>query len=181
MLQFIRVKGIFFVFLLALAGVWVLGRGGAGILVIGPAAETSSPSSSAPLAIEAQVPVIAGPSVTIGETVIAVELATTTEAVQKGLSGRASLGLQSGMLFVFSKPDIYRFWMPDMRFPIDIIWINGGRVVDISENVSNEFDPSAPRFYAPIKPVRYVLEVNAGFAADNDIQIGDPVVFNLGL
>ncbi|MDP3965468.1 MAG: DUF192 domain-containing protein [bacterium] len=179
MLQFIKVKGIFFIFLLALAGVWVLGRGGVGTLVIGPASQISPPSSSASLAIEPQAPAIVGPSVTIGQTVIAVELATTTEAVQKGLSGRASLGSQSGMLFIFSKPDIYRFWMPDMHFPLDIIWVNDGTVVDISENVSNEFDPRAPRFYAPSKPVRYVLEVNAGFAADKNIQIGDPVVFSL--
>lgn len=119
-----------------------------------------------------------GPRVTIDGIEVSVELATTSAAVQKGLSGRASLASRSGMLFIFSKPDIYRFWMPDMRFPLDIMWIEDGRVVDISANVSNEFDPRKPKFYSPRTPVRYVLEVNAGFAKQHAIEIGDPVLFS---
>lgn len=161
--------GVIFV---ASAGILLLGGNSASTLSAPVARTNPSPSP----AINA--PVSAGiPSVMIGQTVVPVELATTTGAVEKGLSGRASLDAQSGMLFIFLKPFIYHFWMPDMRFPLDIIWINNGKVVDISENVSNEFDPVNPRFYAPSKPVRYVLEVNAGFAARTHIQIGDEVSF----
>ncbi|MDZ4285370.1 MAG: DUF192 domain-containing protein, partial [Candidatus Sungbacteria bacterium] len=56
------------------------------------------------------------PSVEIDGTTIAVELATTSAAVAKGLSGRASLEQDRGMLFIFSRPDRYRFWMPNMHF-----------------------------------------------------------------
>lgn len=129
--------------------------------------------------IEAEDELSAGPNVQIGDAVIAVELATSSAAAQKGLSGRESLGAESGMLFAFSKPDIYRFWMPNMHFPIDIIWLNShNKVIDIDENVSNEFDPANPVFYTPDSPAQYVLEVNAGFSKSRGINIGDAAIFN---
>lgn len=118
----------------------------------------------------------ATPSVSISGTRIRVDVATTTLAVRKGLSGRTRLEEDEGMLFIFPVPDIYRFWMPDMNFPIDIIWIHDGAVADISRNVSNEFDSANPRFYSPRSKVEQVLEVNAGFAAKHGISVGDPVV-----
>jgi len=118
------------------------------------------------------------PSVQIDETKILVEVATSTVAIQRGLSGRTSLDAGRGMIFVFSKPDKYRFWMPDMHFPLDIIWINSGQVVGITKNASNEFDPANPVFYTPPKPAQYVLEVNAGFVENRNINIGDEVVLN---
>lgn len=116
------------------------------------------------------------PSVEIDGTTVPVLLATSSAAVRKGLSGRASLEADQGMLFLFLKADRYRFWMPDMHFPIDIIWIENGRVVDIDENVSNDFDPANPVFFSPPSPVRYVLEVNAGFSKRQGIDIGDAVM-----
>lgn len=117
-------------------------------------------------------------SVTINKLEIPVEVMRTEADVQKGLSGRANLDYKSGMLFIFSKEDYYHFWMPDMHFPIDIIWINNNKIVDISHNVSNEFDPKNPKFYLPTKKANYVLEVNAGFSKKNNIKIGDNIVLN---
>lgn len=137
-----------------------------------------SASSSSPKAetIAAKIP-----QVKIRSAVIPVELAQTAAEIQKGLSGRISLEKNKGMLFIFPKPAIYQFWMPNMRFPIDIIWIHEGKIVDISAKVSNDFDPAKPRFYTSSKPVRYVLEVNAEFAARNGMKIGDAVIFqNIG-
>ena len=113
------------------------------------------------------------PYVQIGETQILVELATSTAAVQKGLSGRTSLASDHGMFFVFEKPNRYRFWMPDMHFPIDIIWIMNNKVVDIEHDISQEFDPKNPHIYIPSEPVQHILEVNAGFAKKHHIRIGD--------
>ena len=121
---------------------------------------------------------ISTPYVQIDELKIPVEIATSTPAIQKGLSGRTSLDPNDGMIFIFSKPDKYRFWMPDMHFPLDIIWIDNGEIVGITKNASNEFDPANPVFYTPPEPAQYVLEVNAGFSEDNDINIGDGVVLN---
>lgn len=116
------------------------------------------------------------PIVKINDLEIPVDLATTSEAVQKGLSGRSSLDQDKGMLFIFDKPSYYRFWMPDMNFPIDIIWIERNQVVGIEENISNNFNSVNPVFYTPPEPVSRVLEVNAGFVSRNEIKIGDPVI-----
>mgnify|MGYP001617426499 FL=1 len=118
------------------------------------------------------------PRMRIGRIEIPVEVVKTSAEIQKGLSGRKYLDLESGLLFIFAKPDLYRFWMPDMHFPIDIIWINDKKVVGIEENVSNEFNPAHPKFYTPPQPVQHVLEVNAQFAKNKKIRIGDPVIFN---
>ena len=112
----------------------------------------------------------------VGGAKIFVEVATSTAAIQTGLSGRTSLDADRGMIFVFPKPDKYRFWMPDMNFPVDIIWINGDKVIGITKIASNEFDSTNPVFYAPSNPARYVLEVNAGFIENRNINIGDEVV-----
>jgi hypothetical protein len=113
--------------------------------------------------------------VKISSVEIPVELARTQAELEQGLSGRPSLEADKGMLFVFSRPGTYSFWMPDMHFPIDIIWINNDKVVDISADVSNEFDAEDPVFYRPSEPAQYVLEVNAGYAAEKEIKIGDEV------
>lgn len=117
------------------------------------------------------------PAVIINDVVIPVEIAEGMRAVQKGLSGRPSLNAENGMLFLFSSPARYRFWMPDMRFPIDIIWINNETVVDISHDVPNNFNLLNPHFYRPKEPARYVLEVNAGFARKKGIEIGSAALF----
>ncbi|MDP3764034.1 MAG: DUF192 domain-containing protein [bacterium] len=118
------------------------------------------------------------PYVQINDTKISVEIVETPAEVQKGLSGRTSLDASNGMLFIFSKADYYNFWMPDMYFPIDIIWINNNQIVDISHNVSNKFDPANPKFYLPIKKANYILEVNAGFSKKNNIKIGNTIFLN---
>lgn len=114
-------------------------------------------------------------TVQIGPAKITAEIAQNETAVQKGLSGRKYLNPDRGMLFIFAQPDFYRFWMPDMNFPIDIIWIHNERVAAINENVSNKFNPARPVFYTPPLPVKYVLEVNANFAKNKNIRVGDRV------
>ncbi len=120
-----------------------------------------------------QPPTYDGSLVRINDISIPVELATSTEAVTKGLSGRPALDENEGMLFVFDLPYRYRFWMPDMNFPLDIIWLENGQIADITENATEDFDPLAPVFYQPNVPVRYVLEVNAGFVQKHNLKIGD--------
>ena len=64
-----------------------------------------------------------------------------------------------------------------MHFPLDMIWIHNGKVVDISENVPVAFDTANPIFYRPKVPAQYVIEVNAGFSSRHGITEGDVVVF----
>lgn len=109
---------------------------------------------------------------------IRVEIADTEALRAKGLSGRKSLAQDEGMLFIFQSPSRYTFWMKDMHFPLDFIWINKDTVVDITENVSPpvDFGSSALPRYKPLEPVDKVLEVNAGIVESSNIQIGDKVL-----
>jgi uncharacterized membrane protein (UPF0127 family) len=110
-----------------------------------------------------------------GTTTIAIGYAITPEAHERGLSGRASLAEGSGLLFVFDRADTYQFWMPDMHFAIDIIWIGEDkRIVDISEGVTPE---SYPTLFRPRLPARYVLEVNAGDTHRWGWGVGTPLSF----
>jgi uncharacterized membrane protein (UPF0127 family) len=113
-------------------------------------------------------------TVKIGNAVIEVEVAKTLTAQERGLSGRENLNKNEGMLFVFPEKDFYSFWMKEMKFPIDIIWIADDRVADIAYNVptvATEF----LKTYQPKEPVNFVLEVNAGFSLSHDIKVGDGV------
>ncbi len=118
------------------------------------------------------------PRVRIGKTVIPVLVAKDSEDIKRGLSNRDSLASEDGMLFIFPIPKQYRFWMKDMRFPIDIIWIDNERVVGITERAENNFDPENPKFYRPPEKASCVLEVNAGFAKEKKISVGDAVAYS---
>lgn len=109
--------------------------------------------------------------VSIGGEEIAVIVADTQDARAKGLSGHNGLGPNEGMLFNFQKPGIYGFWMKDMQFPIDIIWLDENkRVVDSWENATPE---SYPQIYTPHASSQFVLEVPSGFYLKHNLKIGD--------
>lgn len=88
------------------------------------------------------------------------EIVATETARAQGLSGRADIPHDYGMLFVFDAPAKVGFWMKDMLTPIDIIWLReDGTIIGIEDSVSPDTYPKA--YYAP-EPVRYVLETRAG-------------------
>lgn len=70
-----------------------------------------------------------------GAQEIAVEIAKTDAERRRGLSGRECIQQGQGMLFVFDETDYHMFWMNEMRFPIDMVWINDGIVVYTAPNV----------------------------------------------
>lgn len=120
------------------------------------------------------------PKVKINDTEIEVEIADTEEKRTKGLSGRNSLEADKGMLFVFPKGTKATFWMKDMKFDIDIIWIKDEKVVKIDKNAKapEENTPENKLTLYPSEgPIDYVLEVNSGFSDKNNIKEGDPVTF----
>ena len=91
----------------------------------------------------------------------------------RGLSGRSFLPEGRGMLFVFEKPGRHGFWMKDMKFAIDIIWIDEGfRVKGVSSNISPQ---SFPRTFQPPEPIRWALEVTNGWAETHEVKQGDKV------
>ena len=111
----------------------------------------------------------------VGDTTVSAEVAEPLGQHERGLSGRARLGEKDGMLFVFGTADRYPFWMKEMRFPIDIIWINGGKVVDITRNLPYPSEGEIPASAYPSVPADQVLEVNEGFADRQSLKIGDEI------
>lgn len=107
-----------------------------------------------------------------------VEVVSDHPSQIKGLSGRNNLAQGRGMLFLFDKPDYYNIWMKEMRFPIDILWLKNGRVVDFEENVpppkAGEPDEFLPIYHSDV-PAQFVLETNAGLVKKDQISIGDDV------
>ncbi len=112
---------------------------------------------------------------TLGGTPIYVDVADTEEEIVRGLSGRESLGPQQGLLFRFPRPGYWEFWMKDMLFPIDIVWLDGNlRVIDIKHDAQPS---SYPESFRPIAPASLVIEVNAGFTEIYGIKIGEAARF----
>jgi uncharacterized membrane protein (UPF0127 family) len=123
--------------------------------------------------------------VTVAGANFKVELAITQDQRTQGLSGRTELAPGAGMLFVFDEEGRYSFWMKEMRFPLDLVWI-GARctVVDITHKAP----PPAPGqsaiggvtelpLYTPVAPARYVLEVNGGEIEAAGVRMDNRVEF----
>ena len=110
---------------------------------------------------------------TIGNKTILVAVAKTEATRAHGLSGRQNLPENSGMLFVFDQPDFYYFWMKEMNFPLDIIWLDKNKnIVDITANLATS---TYPNTVTSRLPAQYILELNAGWAEQNRLKIGDLV------
>ena len=118
--------------------------------------------------------------VSIGDKVtVAVQVAKTSKQVTQGLSGRQPLGETNGMLFVMGASDQWTFWMKDMLFDLDFIWINHGQVVGVSKQISHPLRGETPATVQPLIPADQVLEVNAGFVDQYNVQTDDVVRINI--
>jgi uncharacterized membrane protein (UPF0127 family) len=96
----------------------------------------------------------------VGKASYTLEQAITSNEQKQGLSGRRAMSKNHGMLFVFQHEDQQCFWMKDMHFPLDIIWMDADRrVVFLAQYV----DPSTyPRTFCSGDPAAYVIELPAG-------------------
>ncbi len=113
----------------------------------------------------------------IGSTTYTVSVADTEARREQGLSGTKSLLPHTGMLFVFENSGKYGFWMKEMQYPIDIVWVNVndqgvGSIVDIEQNVQPE---TYPKIFTNVNIANAVIEVTAGEMAKQNIKVGDTV------
>ncbi len=107
-----------------------------------------------------------------GEDLFA-EVADTVAEQVRGLSGRESLRENEGMLFVYQVPHQASFWMKNMGFAIDIIWLDAEkRIVGIVPDVSPD---TFPKMFSSPAPVQYVLEVPAGWADRHGLTLGSSI------
>lgn len=105
----------------------------------------------------------------IGDCKFDIEIVKTPDARRKGLSNRNNLCVDCGMFFKFFQEGAYGFWMKDMRFPIDLIWLKNGRVVGFVKN----FSEISKKTITPPELINQVLELNAGKIDRCNIKIGD--------
>jgi len=107
---------------------------------------------------------------------VAVDLALSASEQSLGLGRRDALPWNHGMLFLYyDRPNFYAFWMKEMRFDIDIIWIRDGRIVDIAHRVPHVPGENGPTV-RPAEIVDSVLEVPAGYAQSHGWRVGNRVL-----
>jgi uncharacterized membrane protein (UPF0127 family) len=105
---------------------------------------------------------------------VELDIAETEDEKQQGLSGRKELAANEGMLFTYEDQAKRGFWMKDMKFPIDIIWIDDeNRVVTIKDSAQPD---SYPETFAPDRPAKNVIETVAGFSNTENINPGDRLI-----
>jgi uncharacterized membrane protein (UPF0127 family) len=116
-------------------------------------------------------------SVAIGDNKINAEVVQSDQDKEQGLSGRSCIREDQGMLFVFKESDKYDFWMKDMKFAIDIIWLNESKqAVKVEPNIT---PATYPKTFVNERPAMYVLELRATRAQQLNIVEGSQLQFNL--
>lgn len=124
------------------------------------------------------------PKVKIGENVIKLEIASTPDAIERGLMYRTSLPEDQGMVFLFVPPQPVKFWMYHTLIPLDMCFIYEGKIVKLFQEVppchsANPIDcPTYPKEDPGIL-VTQVVELNGGYAKRHGIKEGDKVSFDL--
>jgi uncharacterized membrane protein (UPF0127 family) len=118
-------------------------------------------------------------TIKINNVSIKAEIANTVLTKTKGLMFRKSLPESEGMIFIFDNEDYHSFWMMNMSFPLDIIWINSEKKVVYMVKDAKPCGLICKDFYVPEEKAKYVLEVNANFTTKNKIKTGTKVNFTL--
>ena len=116
--------------------------------------------------------------VSINNYILVADLSITYEQIIKGLSIKSSLKENEGMLFVLNSYSRRGFWMKDMKFPIDVIWLNENKKII---HIKKSLEPCVSNcpVYFPDQDSKYVLETVAGFADKQNLKVGDTVLFEL--
>lgn len=119
-------------------------------------------------------------SMTLGDKTFSLTVAKTDQEKQIGLSKKTSLRETEGMVFLFDKPDYYAFWMKDMKFSIDIVFLQDKKIVTIVENVSplNKNNGSL-EIINPDQPADTVVELPSGSSKKYNLRIGDTLTIKL--
>lgn len=104
---------------------------------------------------------------------LSVEVVETLSDMREGLRGRASLGPDEGMLFVYTRPGYHQFTMAGMAFPLDMLWISPAfRIAELEEHAQ----PGSRRLYGGHKLSAYALELPAGSVQRFGLKIGQQLM-----
>ncbi len=113
----------------------------------------------------------------LGDKTYVLDIADTPAKQTLGLGKRVDLRPDQGMVFTYEEPGRRCFWMKDMGFPIDIIWLDSDqRVVSIRSEVRPE---TYPETFCPANAAQYVVELYPGVAVTAGLKAGDKLDFDL--
>ncbi len=119
-------------------------------------------------------------NLTVNDFMLVADVSASNEQRTKGLSVKDDLAENEAMLFVFDNEAPHTFWMKDMKFPIDIIWIDSNKtVVHIEHNLQPCSSDVLCATYKPNDDSLYVLETIGGFAKKHNVVEGTTVEFEL--
>ncbi|GEM_PF-1280801 len=103
------------------------------------------------------------------------EVVNSPESLAQGLSGRPEIG-SDGMLFIFTQTGVPSFWMKEMLFDLDLVWLKDFQVQEITPNVPKPaIGQERLPYYVPSQPVNMVLELSAGKAQELRLEVGDRI------
>lgn len=120
------------------------------------------------------------PIVSINGHDFVVEVAIDPAIQKKGLSGRDSLPENAGIIFAYPSKNTLTFWMIDMKFNIDLLWINDDKIVAIEKNMLAPAVGTEDKdllFYSSPEPVNRVLEINSGLVDKYGLKVGDSLEY----
>lgn len=109
----------------------------------------------------------------IGGSTVQVEIADTAELRKKGLSGREVIPNNTGMMFIFEKPQICSFWMKDTKVPLSIGFFDSDKKLVERIDMLPPERAKHPQVYKSTKPAQYALEVPHGWFRKNHIFPGE--------
>lgn len=114
--------------------------------------------------------------VRVGDAVVTATIAQTPASRTQGLSGTTQLGAGEALLMVFPNDGIWKIWMKDMNYPIDILWLDADKkIIYIVKNAPPEAGTSV--VYEPESPARYIVELSAGTVDRAVVAIGQTTMF----
>lgn len=120
-------------------------------------------------------------TVVIGKKVFVASISADPTSRSNGLSGTEPLAANAVMLFAFPAASNWGFWMKDMNYPLDIIWLDAsGTVVYLEKDLATS---TYPEVFAPsaTTPALYVIEADAGTAAANKVKVGSTILLPSGI
>lgn len=117
----------------------------------------------------------------LGDQTLQVQVPTSLRTQELGLGGRYTMRETEGMYWDLSTTLQPAFWMKGMRFPLDFIWLDGGKVVEVTTDVQplSGPDQADPPVLRPAEVVDGVIEVVGGFVNRHDVHVGDAVVVEM--
>lgn len=105
-----------------------------------------------------------------------VEIAKTSQEIEKGLMFRKSMNLNQGMLFIFPNVQQAGMWMKNTFIPLDMLFVDKDGII---QKIQHQATPFSQKIIRTTMPVQFVIEINGGIAKQLDINVGDQVFHSL--